>query len=195
MACWALPPAQRHERQDLWQGWWSRQRALRAQRRSIGEVITPKAPITIGWPMALTNQGCKRPCPSITSGCCYRASLATRAYASGLICLGVSEGSLRWFCRPPNPLPGHVTLPIHGSATRAAVREARARPRCGRLVRRARPVIGPGLRWCPAPSSPCSTRDHRGAWTHSGQNTAPLPGHREPHRHHSGACNRPLCQA
>jgi hypothetical protein len=45
-----------------------RRRAPRAQRWSSFEAITPKAPITIGLPMALTNQGWERTCSSMTSG-------------------------------------------------------------------------------------------------------------------------------
>ena len=38
------------------------------QRRSSFEAITPKAPMTIGLPIALTNQGWERTCSSLTSG-------------------------------------------------------------------------------------------------------------------------------
>jgi len=65
----ALSPAEAHERKDLVQGWGPRQRALRAQRRSIFEAITSKAPITIEVPIALTHLGWKRPCSSRMSGC------------------------------------------------------------------------------------------------------------------------------
>ena len=34
----------------------------------LREAIIPKAPITIGLPMALTNQGCVCTCSSMTSG-------------------------------------------------------------------------------------------------------------------------------
>jgi len=37
-------------------------------RRSILEAITPRAPMTIGLPMALTNQGCERTCSPMVSG-------------------------------------------------------------------------------------------------------------------------------
>ena len=58
-----------------WSAAWmvSRRRQHPAHRRSSLEAITPNAPITIGLPMALMNQGCERTCASITSGCCRRA--------------------------------------------------------------------------------------------------------------------------
>jgi hypothetical protein len=46
----------------------SRRRKHPAHRRSSLEAITPNAPITIGLPMALTNQGWERTCSSMTSG-------------------------------------------------------------------------------------------------------------------------------
>ena len=38
------------------------------QRRSSFEAITPKAPMTIGLPIALAHQGWERTCFSLTSG-------------------------------------------------------------------------------------------------------------------------------
>jgi|SwirhirootsSR2_FD_contig_111_473729_length_7748_multi_3_in_0_out_0_6 hypothetical protein len=60
-----LPPPDPHESMDLLN--------TPYLRPNIFEAITPKAPMTIGLPMALTNQGCERTCSSMTSGCCCRA--------------------------------------------------------------------------------------------------------------------------
>ena len=53
---------------DLWHGGGRDGGHPFAQRRSSFEAITPKAPMTIGLPIALTNQGWERTCSSITSG-------------------------------------------------------------------------------------------------------------------------------
>jgi hypothetical protein len=40
------------------------------RRPIILAAIIPKVPMTIGLPIALTNQGCERTCSFMTSGCC-----------------------------------------------------------------------------------------------------------------------------
>ena len=79
-------------------------RPARAQRRSSLDAITPKAPITIGLPMALTNQGWERTCSSITSDAAAGHNWRC-VYSSGPICEGLSEGSPSWFCKPPKSTP------------------------------------------------------------------------------------------
>ena len=60
--------------------------------------------------MALTNQGCNAPAPPSRPDAVTTRHWPPVRNASGLICLGVSEGSLRWFCRPPRstPRPRHA---------------------------------------------------------------------------------------
>ena len=60
-SCLRMPGA------DLWHGAAETVGSL-GQRRSSFEAITPKAPMTIGLPIALTNQGWERTCSSMTSG-------------------------------------------------------------------------------------------------------------------------------
>ena len=93
-----------------------------AQRRSSLDTITPKAPITIGLPMALTNQGWERTCSSITSDAaaghnwrcvCTRPAPSARDSARAARAGFVNRPSPPRPCNAPNKLLNYpCCLPV-----------------------------------------------------------------------------------
>src|SRR4029453_12723683 len=68
-ACTSLLPYGCPRCDGLPHGWCRDGGRILVQRLRSFEAIPPNAPMTMGLPMALTNQGWERTCSSMTSGC------------------------------------------------------------------------------------------------------------------------------